>query len=595
MAIAGEGAAYMRRGEEVGKKPRRHWLMVLFGLPFAAGGIAVLVFQVLLTIADTWRAQSWQQGEARLVSASLESRRGDDATTYRANARYTYDYRGRDYNSDRVTISNAGDNIGSFQQDLARRLIRAREAGRPVPVWINPADPREAVLNRDFRWGVLALSLGLGVAFTGVGGSLAWFGLRGRARRAAAAATSTSDKPWLLRPEWAGPEIRSSGGAKIAWIMAVLWNAIAAPIGVMGMLEFLDGNKPAAFALLFPLVGAGLLAWAIRETLAWRRFGAALLVMDPYPGAIGGQVGGTVDVRLPYDAQLTFRTSLTCVYSRISGSGKNRRRSERVVWQTDGAAHTAPRPGHTRLEILFDVDEGLPPSDPKEESAYHLWRLCVEADLPGVDFERVFEIPVFPTGASSRALRRLSTEHRAAAAERARLIKQVLDVRHVPGGIELYFPPFRNPLARVLGLVFGSGFLAVGVLAGDAPLLMRVIFGLVGGGIAAASLYNLLIALRVRIDQAGIRTERRLLGVPAGGVTLPRHEIACLTLKQSYSAHSGGKHTVFFKLQAQVAGGRAVKIGHNLAGRETAKQVLEELCTLTGLPLDPDLESNALG
>ena len=81
----------------------------------------------------------------------------------------------------------------------------------------------------------------------------------------------------------------------------------------------------------------------------------------------------------------------------MSGSGKNRRRSERVVWQTDGAAHTVPRLGHTRLEILFDVDDGLPPSDPQEESAWHLWRLHVEADLPGVDFDRVFEIPVFPT------------------------------------------------------------------------------------------------------------------------------------------------------------------------------------------------------
>lgn len=593
MATVGEAATLARGGAETGSKPKRHWLAVLFGLPFAGGGIAVLVFLVLPATTGTWRAQSWEQGEAMLVSASLETRRGDDATTYRVNARYTYQYRGRDYSSDRVTISDAADNIGSFQQDLARRLIRAREAGRPVPVWINPANPREAVLNRDFRWGVLALSLGLGVVFTGVGGSLAWFGLR--ARRKTAAAPFAVDRPWLLRPEWAGPAIRSGGGAKIAWVMTVLWNAIAVPIGILGTLEFLGGNRPAAFALLFPLVGAGLLTWALRETLAWRRFGAAPLVMDPYPGAIGGQVGGTVDVRLPYDSQLTFRTSLTCVYSYMSGSGKNRRRSERVAWQTGGAAHTVPRLGHTRLEILFDVDDGLPPSDPQEGSAYHLWRLHVEADLPGVDFQRVFEIPVFPTGAASRELRRLSTEHPAAAAERARLIKSVLDVRHVPGGIELYYPAFRNPLARVLGLVFGSVFLAVGVLAGGAPLGMRVIFALVGGGIAAASLYNLLLALRVRIDHVGVRTERRLLGVPAGGATLPRHEIACLTLKQSYSAHSGGKHTVFFKLQAQLDGGRAVKIGHNLAGRETAKQVLDELCGLTGLPLDPGLEGNVLG
>lgn len=591
MATVDEAAAPVPARPAVREKPKRQWLAAFFGLPFAAGGIAVLVFWTLPTIVDTWRAQSWEQGEARVTSAGLETRRGDDSTTYRANARYTYSYRGRDYQGDRVTIGGGSDNIGSFQQDLAQRLVRAREAGEPVPVWINPADPREAVLNRDFRWGVLALSLGLGLVFTGVGGSLGWFALRGRREMPAAAV----EKPWLLRPEWARPEIRSSGGVKVAWAMAVLWNVIAVPLGIVGALEFLDGNKPAAFALLFPLVGAGLLIRAVRQALAWRRFGPAPLVMDPHPGAIGGQVGGTVDVRLPYDSQLTFRTSLTCVYSYMSGSGKNRRRSERVVWQTDGVAHTVPQLGHTRLEILFDVDDGLPASDPKDESAYHLWRLHLEAELPGVDFERAFEIPVFPTGASSRALRRLSTEHRAAEEERARLIRHVLDIRHVPGGIELYYPPFRNPLARVLGLAFGAAFLAVGVFAGGAPLPMRVIFGLVGGGIAIASLYNLLVGLRVRIDQASLRTERRLLGVPAGGVTLPRHEISCLALEQSYSGSSGGKHTVYFKLQAKTSEGRAVRIGHNLAGRETAKQALEELCRLTGIPVDPGLEGNVLG
>lgn len=592
MAIA-EKAAVAMPDNGARNKPKRHWLAALFGLPFAAIGISLLAFSVLPTITGTWAAQSWEQGAARITSSSLETNRSDDSTTYRATASYTYEYNGRVYSSDRVTISGGGDNIGSFQRDLSRRLARARATGAPVPVWIDPGDPREAVLNRDFRWGVMALSLGLGVVFTGVGSSLAWLGLRGR-RKTAAAAT-VSEKPWLLRSEWASPEIRSGGGPKIAWAVAVLWNVIAIPLGVVLTSEFLDGNKPAAFGLLIPLAGVWLLGWALRQTLAWRRHGRASLVMDPYPGAIGGQVGGTVDVRLPYDPELIFRASLSCVHSYMSGSGKNRDRKERAIWQTNGVAHTVPRVGHTRLEILFDVDSGLPASDSRDGSAYHLWRLHVEADLPGVDFDRAFEIPVFPTGASARELRRLSTEHRAAAEDRARSIEHALDIRRVAGGVELYYPAFRSPLAKVLGFAFGSVFVVVGVLVADMPLPLRVIFTLLGGAMAAASLYNLLVSLRVHIDRESLRIERRLLGLPAGGETLARHEISCLSLDRSYSMSSGGKHMVYFKLQAKAAGGRAIKIGHNLPGRDTAKQVLEELSGLVGIPVDPKLEGNVLG
>lgn len=505
MAIAEKAAVAEPGDPAVPARPARHWFLVVFGLPFAGGGIAILVFALLPLLADAWRAQSW----------------------------------------------------GAFQ------------------------------------WGSAAFYLGMGLVFTGVGGVLVWLGLRPRRETVVAGA---AEKPWLLRSEWAGPEISSGAGTglKVTWLFALIWNAFAVPVGVVSALEFLEGNRQAAFGLLFPLVGAGVLAWVIKQTLAWRRFGDTTIDMDPYPGAIGGQVGGTVDVRLPYDPQLTFRTSLTCLYSHMTGSRKNRRRTERVVWQTEGAAFAVPRLEHTRLEILFDVDSGLPESDLQDESSYHLWRLHIEADLPGVDFDRSFEIPVFPTGAPARELRRLSTEHQAAAEERKCSIDHVLDIRQVPGGIELYYPAFRHPGGKVAGFLFGSAFFGFGLLVADAPIVMRLIFGAIGGGIALASLYNLLVSLRVRIDHTHLEIRRRLIGVPAGGTSVPRDEISGLTLKQSYSSSNGGKHTVYFKLQALTSGGRALKIGHNLPGQETAREALMALSQMTGIPLDEKVEGNAL-
>jgi hypothetical protein len=73
------------------------------------------------------------------------------------------------------------------------------------------------------------------------------------------------------------------------------------------------------------LVGLGLLVWAVRQTLAWRCFGMTLLELDPFPGAIGGDIGGLLELRLPYNPRCPFRITLTCLYvytRRLFSTGK---------------------------------------------------------------------------------------------------------------------------------------------------------------------------------------------------------------------------------------------------------------------------------
>lgn len=596
MGILGAETSGARRPAERARS-RRRWGLALFSLPFTAVGIGVLAFLLVPWLADGLSARTWHQGEAHLSGAGLRVSAGDDATTYRAWARYTYVYAGREYSGERVALDRSGDNIGDFQQKLGRTLERAFEDGRPVPVWIDPDDPSVAVLNRDLRWGKLALLGGLAVAFSGIGLGLLWLALRARAGPSSGAKPAAGE-PWLARPEWAGPEIGSGARAVLAfaWSFTALWNAVAVPAGVICLREFLGGDERAAFGLVFPVIGVGLLAWALKETAAWLRFGRTMLVMDPYPGAIGGQVGGTLDLGIPYDAGHRFRVSLSCLHSRITGSGKNRRRSESVVWHSEGYAHAVPRPEGTRLEMLFDVDGELPSSEPRDREAYHLWRLHVEADLPGADFDRSFELPVFPTGAHARALRRLSTEHPAARQERASAIGEVLDVQTIPGGVELYYPAFRRPRAKLVMLLVGLVFAGVFVFTAgtDAPLPLRVVFGAVGAALTLGSLYSLCVSLRVRIDSSGLRTRRRLLGLPAGGHSLRRDAIGELALKQSYSTSAGGRHTVYYKLQVRTRAGRAITVGWNLAGRDTALQALDGLSRLTGIPMAGAATENAL-
>ena len=122
-------------------------LMLLFALPFASGGLGILIFSVIPSLYEWHDMNSWPQVDAHLQSAGVN----DDGDTYQAIARYSYRYQAQNYTSERVAIIGGSDNIGHFQQGLARHLELAHRMGQPVPAWVNPNDPGDAVLNRDLR------------------------------------------------------------------------------------------------------------------------------------------------------------------------------------------------------------------------------------------------------------------------------------------------------------------------------------------------------------------------------------------------------------------------------------------------------------
>jgi len=176
-------------------KKTSFWVLALFALPFAAGGLGMLVLGVLPTLYDWGRMRVWTPVPATLTSASLETSRGRKSTTYGVSASYRYQVAGRDYEGQRVAIGSGHDNIGDFQQELGERLEAAQREGRTVPAWVNPSDPREAVLDRSLRAGLQLFKMLFVVVFGGVGVGMlygAWRGRHGGASRQALAGTQAS-------------------------------------------------------------------------------------------------------------------------------------------------------------------------------------------------------------------------------------------------------------------------------------------------------------------------------------------------------------------------------------------------------------------
>lgn len=578
--------------ETFGSRLRKRWGVILFSLPFAGVGVGFLFWGIIPSIWESWQMQYWEPGYAHLIDAGVKTNYGD-SETYKAYATYTYEFNGRTYKGDRVGISDVSDNIGDFHQTVGGELARALRAKQPVSIWINPDNPSQAVLNRDLRWGMVLFQLVFVLVFGGVGVGLLLASLLAREKALSAATLAGADinsQPWLSHQDWASATVFSNAKSSVwgMWAFAGLWNAIAIPTGVVAFPEVMDGNYAAALAFLFPLVGLGLLTWAVRATAGWRRFGKTPFLMDPYPGAIGGQVGGTLDVPLSYHQEHMFKTTLNCLRSYMSGSGEDRSRKESVVWQSEGFAATKPWNGGTRLEILFNVDDQLPQSDPQDGDTYHLWRLNICCKLPGADFDRSYEIPVFPTGKSAKLLRHLSTEHHQAADHRMREIEAVLNMEQIPGGIQIYYPAFKKPVSKIMGVVFGSFFFTAGMFAGSqgAPVIFPIVFGLVGGLITIGSFYSLIVGLKVVIDRQYLQTARNIVGIPIGGKKVHRDEIKHISLKKSYSQTNGSKHQQFFKIQAITKDNRKIDIGFNLAGQNVANQALESISLLTGLQID---------
>ena len=256
-------------------------------------------------------------------------------------------------------------------------------------------------------FGLFALTFG-GV---GLGGIAAAFAGRGKLKAQEALQASHPDSPWLWRQDWASGHITDSSRSTMigAWLFATLWNLIGFPTGFLSARAALKEGRPAAFlGLLFPIVGVGLVVWAIRTTLRHRRYGVSRLELATVPGVIGRSLIGMVRAPSSIQADQGFDVTLTCVRRVTSGGGKQRSTSESILWQdvqrVQGQPFRAPARMETHIPIAFRISGDAPPSDESDSANRVVWRLQVSADVPGINYESGFDVPVFRTSASEQPL-----------------------------------------------------------------------------------------------------------------------------------------------------------------------------------------------
>ena len=551
--------------------------MILFALPFFGIGVW-MGYSVGTHLYDAWQVQAWAPVQAELHSAGYETHSGDDSDTYEAYAEFSYRHDGQLYVSRRVSLAGGSDNIGDFQQDLGRRLSGAMSRREAVTAWVDPDDPSNAVIDKTLRWGLIGFKSIFFLVFGGAGLGLIVFSLRAPAEKDLSA-PRYADAPWLANDAWQGGDIRSSSKTSmwVAWGFAAFWNLVSSPVIFFIYPEVVEkGNTLALIALLFPLVGMGLFWWAIGRTLEWRRFGPAPVVLDPFPGAIGGHVGGTIDIRLPYDPGTRFSVTLTSLHSYMSGSGDNRSRRESAKWQDSQVAHATAGSKGTRLTFRFDVPKGLEESDAAQSGdAYNVWRLNLKATMPGTDIDRDYEIPVYATGAQSRELATFAINEAKAEQRDIDLdvIRDLVSLDHGMSGKSMLYPVGRNLYNGLVGFIFGAIFSAIGwfLVTREALWFMGGIFGLVGSVIAVSAVYYAFNSLEVIQAGDSLKTIRRVFGLAIRSRTMRRSDFVRFRKKSSMSTQQGTRHVMHYTLYAVDAAGRKLVVGEGFRGSSQAE------------------------
>jgi hypothetical protein len=429
-----------------------------------------------------------------------------------------------------------------------------------------------------------------GLVFSGAG-----FGMIGASRYGLAKAHETEqlkqtypDSPWMWRAEWTTGRVPGSDRSTmlLAWAFAAFWNLISAPILFIFPEEFFDkGNKFALIGLLFPAVGAGLLVWAVRATLRWRKFGSSTFEMTTLPGVIGGPLRGTIHTALRRPPETGVQVQLNCI-RRVVTRGRNGSTNETILWQEDyvaGAERLYAGERGITIPVEFRVPYDSLETSSEDSDNQILWRLQVAAAVAGIDYGTQFEVPVFKTAQSSAEPQPSSSFSilRNDPANAFDPANATIRVRpSALGGTEYYFGPARN-LGAAIAMLFFTAIWAGAIwlmLHVGAPVFFPIIFGLL------LLLFVLILAdllfqtTRVTVESGTVKIRNSTLGM-GSAKEIPCAEVTEVKLgssmQQQPTATQSGR--MYYDLEIHRKYGKRVKAGNHIRNKREAEWLAAEM------------------
>jgi hypothetical protein len=394
------------------------------------------------------------------------------------------------------------------------------------------------------------------------------------------------------------PAPRRIGGntranVKGLWFFTVLWNAVSAPILVYVPPEL--GRQPLAWlGFLFPVVGVGLLGWAIVTTARARRFGQTWLDTTAAVARPGHTWRATVHAALPQpdsDSSYTVQLKLTCLSRTLSRHGDDCDEREHILWreetELDSSSVSFGADGAS-VPVRFDIPGDALQTTAVGKGAGILWVLTVEARLPGVDLKEDFDVPVRGTGSAGSSASAEATAERQNPQPRTAvtiddLARTGIRVEPSPEGTSVTFAPARNLAfaANVTGLTA----VFVGALWLQWYLGFPWIFWIVTGLVDLLLVYvviDLWFGKTVVVAGHGtLQVRHSLLGV-GGRRTWLAAEIAAIDLHVTMQTQ-GRYGTPYYAVRARLKTGRKMTLGSGVRNKRHAEWLAQTVRSSLGL------------
>lgn len=367
---------------------------------------------------------------------------------------------------------------------------------------------------------------------------------------------------------------------------ALFWNLISSFVWLVLPEALADGEWVALLMLLFPAVGVGLAIWAVNSVLRWRRYGRTTLLLDDLPVRLGSTLAGHIKVSTALNAR-DVSLVLSCVRITTSGSGKNRRTSETILFQDDLKAPVENAGEYRRVPVQFPIPADQQPRDVSNSRRKIQWRLKAKAEVAGPDLDVDFDLPVFEGNMLDpiQNLGSIEDDSHQVSVDRSQLKggdpgDTGVIMHYRGGGARYYFPP-----ARLLGL--GLSFTIVGIIplaiavlgskAGDMPLIVAI-------GVGALGLLFLFIGLNTLLWRSEIYPRLGQLGVRSGW-WLGKDEYYRVNDIQVFTVSGNLRvgNTQYFQLCLKTRAGKRKVLAGGLKGKRNTEALATQIAAAIGL------------
>jgi len=376
-----------------------------------------------------------------------------------------------------------------------------------------------------------------------------------------------------------------------AWGFAVLWTLISAPILFL-IPRWIERKPIAAIGFVFPIIGVGLLTWAVMLTMRWRRFGPSWFEMAA-PASPGGVCAGTIRTRLDRPSpgeRLVVTIKLTCLQRIVSGVGKDRSVREHIVWREEQdvpAEQILFTPTGAAIPVHFPLPADARETTTSTRSGGVFWALAVNASLRGVDLDEDFDVPVHGGAMAERPVQKdrpyeVSVTPRPIVT-REDLAAAGIHVRQTETGVEYHFAAARNPsfaLGLTAFLLIWTGALWLQI-ALDAPWFFPLLTGLFELLLLAIVADLWLGSTDVTVGPHAISCRHAIAGF---GTTraIASDDIAKIDLHISMQT-SGRSGTPYYEIRATTRAGRRHALGNGISKKAHAEWLANDMRSAIGL------------